>query len=295
MVLAERLPFHLPLVAGRATAPGHSPRGDGVATRRAEPPSQQRRRDRGRRAFARPGERDRRQPERRGRARTECSARPGEDRRQVATGPGLHPGQSSRVMRILVLAPHPFLQARGTPLAVRQVLEFLSARGHTVDLLTYHEGDDVAIRNCRVHRIPRVWGISNVRPGFSLKKLVCDALMFVECLRLVRRTRYDLIHAVEESAFIAAAARAISGLPYVYDMDSSLAEQMVEAYPALDFTLPFLRYCEAVAVRHSLGVLTVCAALEDVVLGHDPAKPVGRVVDTTLLPEGAPAQSGLCR
>jgi len=40
-------------------------------------------------------------------------------------------------------------------------------------------------------------------------------------------------------------------------------------------------------------VLTVCAALEDVVLGHDPAKPVGRVEDTTLLPEGVPAQSGV--
>ena len=65
----------------------------------------------------------------------------------------------------------------------------------------------------------------------------CSAtlVMFVECLRMVRRTRYDLIHAVEESAFIAAAAEAVSGIPYIYDMDSSLAEQMVEAYPRLQF------------------------------------------------------------
>jgi glycosyltransferase involved in cell wall biosynthesis len=189
-------------------------------------------------------------------------------------------------MKILVLAPHPFFQARGTPLAVRTVLEFLGARGHEVDLLTLHEGEDVAIPGCRIHRIPRIPGIHNIRPGFSLKKVACDAIMLKECLRMVRRSRYDLIHAVEEAAFIAAAVRVVAGVPYIYDMDSSLAEQMVEAYPVLSVALPVLRYCESVAVRRSLGVLTVCAALEDVAHGHDPAKLVGRVEDSTLLGSG---------
>jgi glycosyltransferase involved in cell wall biosynthesis len=187
-------------------------------------------------------------------------------------------------VKILLLAPHPFFQARGTPLAVRMVLEFLSGRGHHVDVLTLHEGEDVSIPNCRIYRIPPIPGVRDVRPGFSAKKVLCDAAMLVSCLRMVRRRRYDLIHAVEESAFIAAAVGALSGVPYIYDMDSSLAEQMVEAFPRLHFVLPMLRYCESVAVRRSLGVLTVCAALEDVALGHDPDKPVGRVEDSTLLP-----------
>ena len=186
-------------------------------------------------------------------------------------------------MRILLLAPHPFYQARGTPIAVKTVLEFLSARGDTVDLLTYAEGSDVSIPNCTVYRIPRVPGLQNIRPGFSAKKVLCDVLMIGSCLRLVRRTRYDLIHAVEESAFIAAAMQAISGVPYVYDMDSSLAEQLVDAYPALRFTFPALRRMEALAIRRSSGVLTVCAALQDVALAHDPDQLVGRVEDTTLL------------
>ena len=186
-------------------------------------------------------------------------------------------------MRILVLAPHPFFQARGTPLAVRRVLEFLSSRGHHLDLLTFHEGEDVNIPNCRIHRIVRPLWIRNIRPGFSFKKVVCDLLMFGKCLSMVRRNRYDLIHAVEESAFIAAAMQRLTGIPYVYDMDSSLAEQLVEAYPGLHFAFSTLRRCEALAVRHSLGVLTVCAALEDVAHGHDPDKPIGRVEDTTLL------------
>jgi glycosyltransferase involved in cell wall biosynthesis len=194
-------------------------------------------------------------------------------------------------VKILLLAPHPFFQARGTPLAVRTVLEFLGARGHQVDVLTLHEGEDISIPNCRIYRIPPIPGVRNVRPGFSAKKVLCDMAMFVSCLRMVRRTQYDLIHAVEESAFIAAAAGALSGVPYIYDMDSSLAEQMVEAYPRLHFVLPMLRYCESVAVRRSLGVLTVCAALEDVALGHDPEKAVGRVEDSTLLPPSSGLRS----
>ncbi len=186
-------------------------------------------------------------------------------------------------MRILVLAPHPFYQARGTPIAVKTVLEFLGARGHQVDVLTYHEGSDVDIPNCTIYRIPRVPGIRNIRPGFSLKKVVCDAAMFITCLRMMRQTRYDLVHAVEESAFIAVAMKRLEGVPYVYDMDSSLAEQMVEAFPNLRMVLPWLRRFEAAAIRRSTGVLTVCAALEDVAHGHAPDTPLGRVEDTTLL------------
>ena len=186
-------------------------------------------------------------------------------------------------MRILVLAPHPFYQARGTPIAVKTVLEFLGARGHQVDVLTYHEGSDVDIPNCTIYRIPRVPGIRNIRPGFSLKKVVCDAAMFITCLRMMRKTRYDLVHAVEESAFIAVAMKRLQGVPYVYDMDSSLAEQMVEAFPNLRVVLPWLRRFEAAAIRRSTGVLTVCAALEDVAHGHAPDTPIGRVEDTTLL------------
>jgi glycosyltransferase involved in cell wall biosynthesis len=195
-------------------------------------------------------------------------------------------------VRILLLAPHPFYQARGTPIAVKTVLEFLSERGDTVDVLTYAEGAAVSIPNCTVHRIPRVPGLQGIRPGFSVKKVLSDVLMIGSCLRLVRRTRYDLIHAVEESAFIAAAMRALTGVPYVYDMDSSLAEQLVDAYPPLRFAFPVLRRMEALAIRRSSGVLTVCAALQDVALSHDPGQLVGRVEDTTLLTGPKPAGNG---
>jgi len=66
-------------------------------------------------------------------------------------------------VKILLLAPHPFFQARGTPLAVRTVLEFLSGRGHHVDILTLHEGEDLALPNCRIHRLPLI--LANWRRG----------------------------------------------------------------------------------------------------------------------------------
>ena len=190
-------------------------------------------------------------------------------------------------MRILLLAPQPFFQARGTPIAVRLVLEFLGSRGHRVDALTYHEGSDVDIPNCRVVRIPRLPGIRNIKPGFSLKKVLCDAVMFFTCARMMRRTQYDLVHAVEESAFIAAALKPFTGVPYVYDMDSSLSEQLTDAFPALRLAGPVLRRFEAIAVRRSAGVLTVCAALQEIARRHAPDTPIGRVEDTTLLPQGA--------
>ena len=186
-------------------------------------------------------------------------------------------------MKILLLAPHPFYQARGTPIAVKTVLEYLSARGHQVDVLTYHEGSDLEIPNCRIFRIPRVPGCSNIRPGFSLKKLACDVVMTGSALRMMRRTRYDLVHAVEEAAFIALAMKRLTGVPYVYDMDSSLAEQMVDVFPALEAVYPVMRRVEGLAIRQSAGVLTVCAALEAVARTHAPTATVGRVEDTTLL------------
>ena len=187
-------------------------------------------------------------------------------------------------LRILLLAPQPFFQARGTPIAVRMVLEFLGSHGHQVDVLTYHEGSDVEIPNCRVVRIPAIPGVRDIRPGFSLKKVLCDSVMLFSCVRIMRRTRYDLVHAVEESAFIAAALQPFTGVPYVYDMDSSLAEQLIDRFPALTAVGPILRRFEAVAVQRSAGVLTVCAALQEIARRHSPDTPIGRVEDTTLLP-----------
>jgi len=189
-------------------------------------------------------------------------------------------------VKILLLAPQPFFQNRGTPIAVRALVEALSEEGHAVDLLAYHEGEDVPLPSGTLYRIPRLPGIRNVRPGFSLKKLVCDAAMFFRAMSLVRRNGYDLVHAVEESAFLALVFRRLFALPYVYDMDSSLAQQMVEKYPWLGPLKRLLERAEAGVVRSSLGVLAVCKSLEQTALGHAPRKRVLCLEDISLLEAG---------
>lgn len=193
-------------------------------------------------------------------------------------------------MRILLLAPHPFFQPRGTPIAERMIVEVLTARGHEIDLLTYPEGEGLDIPNCRIHRLPALPGGRGVRPGFSLKKLAYDAVMLGWCLRAVRRRRFDVVHAVEESVFIALLAKWLFRVPYVYDMDSGLAQQMIDKYRWLRWFRPALEACERLAVRGSLGTLAVCGSLESQARAYDPEGLIARLEDVSLL--GAQREGG---
>lgn len=166
-------------------------------------------------------------------------------------------------MNILMLAPHPFYIDRGTPIDVDLLLRALSQRGDEVDLVTYHLGEDRSYPGVRIHRIPAPWGIRRVPPGLSLMKLVCDLLLLLVAWRLVRSNDYDLVHAGEESVFIALLFKKLYRLPYIYDMDSSIAQQSVEQLPALRPLAPLLERAESRAIRHSLAAAPVCNALAD--------------------------------
>lgn len=190
-------------------------------------------------------------------------------------------------MRILLLAPHPFFQQRGTPIAERMLLEVLTAHGHEVDVLTFPEGEDVDLPGCRVLRIPRLPFVRDIRPGFSMKKLACDAFMLWKSLTLVRQNGYHLIHAVEESAFIALAVRKIFGTPYVYDMDSGLARQMTDRFPFLLRIRRQLESLESLAVCGAVGTLAVCKSLEDRARACHPPGLVACIEDVSLLADTA--------
>jgi glycosyltransferase involved in cell wall biosynthesis len=188
-------------------------------------------------------------------------------------------------MKILLLAPSPFFQLRGTPIAVRLLTQVLTDQGYEVHILTYHEGEEVRFPNCTITRIPAMPGIKNIKPGPSWKKIVADIVMFLKLLKLVRREHFDVIHAVEESAFMALLIKKWYKLPFVYDLDSSLSQQMAEKYPWLRFLKTGMEFFEKRAVRGSLGAVTVCKALEELVLNWDPSKLTVRLEDITLLPE----------
>lgn len=166
-------------------------------------------------------------------------------------------------MNILLIAPHPFYQDRGTPIAVDMLLQALAADGHRVDVCTFPEGETRSYPGVTIHRA-RPWGrVVNVAPGFSLKKLYTDLFLFFLVRRLCRRNGYDVVHAIEEAGFFGWFLKARYRLPYVYDMDSVLSDQLVESRPWL---APLRRLFEAMEGRVVAGACVLapmCEALMD--------------------------------
>lgn len=190
-------------------------------------------------------------------------------------------------MRILFLAPQPFYENRGTPIAVKAALEGLVHLGHNVDLLTYFGGQDIPLSGVIIHRIPRPAMVKKVPIGVSWQKIPCDWVMYRQAQRMLRETRYDLIHAVEEAGFLARWLAKQTGVPYVFDIDSLMSSQIIEKsklfYP---MSLVF-GWLERGAIRDSSGVLAVCPALVDYARKHHPAGNVALLPDQPVSsPEG---------
>ncbi len=193
-------------------------------------------------------------------------------------------------MRILLLAPQPFFQERGTPIAVRLLCETLLEAGHQVEILTLHEGEDPGLPGLVIHRIAAPWGVTGIKPGFSGKKLLCDLALARRAWRLTGQRRFDLAHAVEESAFVAWGLKRLRGLPYVYDMDSSLSGQMLDKMPALRPLHGLMAGLEGAALSGSQGVLAVCRALCRQAKAQAPGVPVARLEDISLIESEAAPQ-----
>jgi glycosyltransferase involved in cell wall biosynthesis len=166
-------------------------------------------------------------------------------------------------MRILLLAPHPFFSVRGTPIAVRDLLQVLGGEGHAIDVATYFEGADVEIPGVRVYRIRRPWGVRSVPIGVSWQKVPCDWRLYELARRLMSQHRYDLIHAVEESAILASTLSARSGIPFVFDMDSIMSRQIADTHLLLRPIARLFKLLEGRALRRAAAVLAVSPGLAD--------------------------------
>ncbi|HYL29623.1 MAG TPA: glycosyltransferase [Gemmatimonadales bacterium] len=136
------------------------------------------------------------------------------------------PSGAEEPRRVLLVAPQPFYEDRGTCIAVREVAEALGLLGYRTDLLTYPIGRSVDLPGTTILRAPKPYPMRSVRIGFSLRKLILDAVLVRAFARQLTRARYDVIHAVEEAAFPAVVLGRRFGVPVLYDMQSSLPDQM---------------------------------------------------------------------
>lgn len=160
-------------------------------------------------------------------------------------GPGVESSHTDghvahrQARRILVVAPEPFYQDRGTPIALRQVLEALSSLSYPVDLLTFPIGEDIELPGLRIFRVANPFGLTRVPIGLSVRKLLLDVSLIMALAARLRRERYTCIHAVEEAAFPALVLGRRHGVPLLYDMQSCLPEQL---FQQATFRIPPVRW-----------------------------------------------------
>jgi len=186
-------------------------------------------------------------------------------------------------LHILLLAPQPFYQDRGTPIAVKLLAQTLARQGHVVHLLVFAEGEEIALPGVTLHRHIQLPWLFGVKPGLSLKKLICDVFFFIKSIQLIRRYDFQLLHAVEESVFMALLVKKIFNIPYVYDMDSCMSVQVVDRFPKFCLLRSAMEWMEKQAVTASVGVVAVCRSLEDVARKYAPDTLIARIEDVTLL------------
>lgn len=182
--------------------------------------------------------------------------------------------------RVLLVAPQPFFALRGTPLNVRQMARVLCAAGYDVHLATYALGEPVHIDGLTLHRAPGIPGVHHVPIGFSARKLLMDALLALRVWTLLARYHFDVVHAVEESVFFTMPAAALRGAPVIYDMDSSISDQLAYSGAVRHRSvLRNVRRIERAAVRRAAMVITVCRSLTDSVRALDSQVPIVQIED----------------
>ena len=175
-------------------------------------------------------------------------------------------------MRILMIAPEPFFEPRGTPFSEYHRIRALSDLGHEVDLVTYPFGQDVAIPGLRVFRSLRPPFVRRVKIGPSFAKLPLDALLSLTALRRAVTGRYDAIHSHEEGGIIGIVLSRLLRVPHLYDMHSSLPQQLTNfAFSGSRLIHSVFLALERLMIRRSHAVIVICPALEETVRQIDPA------------------------
>jgi glycosyltransferase involved in cell wall biosynthesis len=140
----------------------------------------------------------------------------------------------------------------------------MAEEGVEIDLLTYGRGADVDIPGVRVIRIPSLRLLGPVPIGPSVTKLCLDTVLVFRLLGLLASTRYDFVHAHEEAVFPCVLLRPIFRFRLLYDMHSSLPQQL----KAFGFTESriitwLFERLERLSLRRANAVITISPLLAE--------------------------------
>jgi len=174
-------------------------------------------------------------------------------------------------MRILMIAPEPFFEPRGTPFSEFHRIRALTALGHQVDLVTYPFGEDVSMPGLRVIRSLRPPFVKRVKIGPSAAKFPLDALLALTSFRVGLTGKYDAVHSHEEGGVIGVILSWLLRVPHLYDMHSSLPQQLTNfAFTGSSIARGIVRWFEKLMINQSRVVIVICPALEDTVRATAP-------------------------
>jgi glycosyltransferase involved in cell wall biosynthesis len=166
-------------------------------------------------------------------------------------------------MKILMIAPEPFFEPRGTPFSEYFRIKALTELGHEVDLATYPIGSNVDMPGLKIYRSLSVPFIRKVKVGPSIGKLFLDFFLFFTVLKLLFKNHYDCIHTHEEACFMGAALSKVWRIPHVYDMHSSLSQQFSNFDVVhTQWIHRILRFFENTALKSSDAIIAICPYLD---------------------------------
>lgn len=163
-----------------------------------------------------------------------------------------------------MLAPEPFFEPRGTPFSEYHRIKTLGSLGHQVDLVTYPFGRDVELPNLRIFRCARPPLLRRIRIGPSVAKALLDVALAATAVRRAAAVRYDAVHSHEEAGLLGVWIARWRGIPHLYDMHSSLPQQLANFRRARTRLLRKLfERVESTMIGGSRVVITICPALQD--------------------------------
>ncbi len=166
-----------------------------------------------------------------------------------------------------MLAPEPFFEPRGTPFSEYHRIKALGELGYEVDLVTYPFGRDIQMSHLRIMRSVRPPFIRGVRIGPSMVKLVLDLLLTVTAFRQALIGSYDAIHSHEEAGVLGAILSELLGIPHLYDMHSSLPQQLHNfQYTKSSLMQGLFARAERKMIDSARVVITICQELQDAVV-----------------------------
>jgi len=167
-------------------------------------------------------------------------------------------------MRILMIAPQPFYAERGTPMNVMLLCKVLGDAGYHIDLLVFPTGKDVRLKNMRIVRMPNLLNVNFIPVGPSKIKLAYDFLLTAASLCIVSTKRYEVIHGIEEGAFLAVILSKIFRNVSIFDMDSYMSDSLKDSgFIKNQVILNLVEKLEKWCFKKSSVIITVCQALTD--------------------------------